>query len=205
MPDRQGVLNVSHIQDAIGALLKVWPRGQDCEHAHAREAFQALVRAKDHEAELVDALESMCHQYLRTEDGKLHHDFMSAGEAAFDALGWDDAGHPVDASCLCEVPGCGNRWSSGMFGKDGVYHTTCCDHWKTVEPETEEQSEARWLADMRKAGCTEDMIAEAVANRKALVQRAEMLQTATPPPPAPWAGPKTDQTQPTAPTTTDPA
>lgn len=30
------------IERAHAALLKVWPRGKDCEHQHAREAFEAL-------------------------------------------------------------------------------------------------------------------------------------------------------------------
>lgn len=33
------------IARARAALLKVWPRGKDCEHQHAREAFEALVDA----------------------------------------------------------------------------------------------------------------------------------------------------------------
>lgn len=30
------------IVKARASLLKVWPRGKDCEHQHAREAFEAL-------------------------------------------------------------------------------------------------------------------------------------------------------------------
>lgn len=34
-----------HIQQSIDALLKIWPRGLECEHEHAREAFKHLYAA----------------------------------------------------------------------------------------------------------------------------------------------------------------
>ncbi len=80
-------------------------------------------------AQLRDALESMCHQYLSVRNGKLHHDFMSAGEAAFECLGWPDTGHPVDAECLCDVPECGNRSDSGTPMPDGSYARRCFRHY----------------------------------------------------------------------------
>jgi hypothetical protein len=83
-------------------------------------------------ANLRDALESMCRQYLSVRDGKLHHDFMSAGEAAFEALGWDDDGHPVDPACLCDVPGCGSLWTNGQPDRHGVYRRTCDAHKDTI-------------------------------------------------------------------------
>lgn len=153
---------MSHIQAAIDHLLAIWPNGKTCEHTGARAAFQALEAALEREKELVSALESMCHQYLRVEGGKLHHDFMSAGEAAFDALGWDYAGHPVGKEGLCEVDGCGERWACGMNGKDGKYHCLCSVHatcWIGAgNQETEEQAEARHVKMLRDIGMSEEQI-----------------------------------------------
>ena len=96
----------------------------------ALRAENARLHLRD--TELREALEGMCGQYLSVRGGKLHHDFMSAGERAFDALGWDDAGHVVDASCLCDVPGCGDGWSSGWKDAVGTYRTTCHEHYSAA-------------------------------------------------------------------------
>lgn len=40
---------MSHIQSAIDALLMIWPRGLECEHKHAREAFRHLYAALEAE------------------------------------------------------------------------------------------------------------------------------------------------------------
>lgn len=57
-------------------------------------------------AEAKAALEGMCYQYLPTRGGKLHHDYMSAGEDAFEVLGWPDSGQPLPELSLCGVDGC---------------------------------------------------------------------------------------------------
>jgi len=141
------------IAAAKAAFLLIWPDGATCGHEHARAGFEALDAAEKQATELRDALESMCHQYLRVSDGKLYHDFMSAGEAAFDALDWSDAGHPVDAQALCEVPGCGQSWSCGVFGNDDKYHCLCGTHYtefkKDGRMETTDQAMARHAKDLR--------------------------------------------------------
>jgi hypothetical protein len=137
------------IAAAKAAFLLIWPGGTNCQHEHARAGFEALEAAERQTSELRDALESMCHQYLSVSNGKLHHDFMSAGEAAFDALGWDDAGHPVSKDALCEVSDCGSSWSCGFWGRDGKYHTTCGHHHAGIEKETNDQAAARHADDLR--------------------------------------------------------
>ena len=157
--DPETTLLVNHASAAKAALLLVWPRGVDCEHQHARDAFAALEKAEAQANELAEALSSMCHQYLRVEDGKLHHDCMSAGEAAFDALDWPETGQPLDKSCLCEVDGCGQGWTCGANGNDGRYHTFCSKHYgewmEAGNHETPEQAEARWHNDLINAGMSE--------------------------------------------------
>lgn len=97
----------------------------------ARAAIAALrgmgwVEQEKH-AEAIDALVSMCEQYLPVRDGKLHHDFMSAGEHAFDALGWEDTGHPVP-EMTCDEPGCGRGSDCGWPSPTG-YRRTCSLHY----------------------------------------------------------------------------
>ena len=172
------------INTAREAMLRIWPRGPECEHADARIVFEALDDATKREAELAEALSAMCHQYLRVEHGKLHHDFMSAGEAAFDALDWPDSGQPLDASCLCEVPGCGEGWTCGANGKDEKYHTLCSAHFRewidAGHHETEEQHDARLTNDLIKSGMSLDEVAAHKAANKADREGWEKLRQKMP-------------------------
>jgi len=149
-----------HITQARSALLEIWPAGAQCEHTKAREAFIALDAADQRNSDLVQALEAMCGQYLSVRNGKLQHDCMSAGELAFDVLGWPDSGKVLDPEQLCEVAGCGEAWSCGVFGKDEKYHTFCGKHhseWHHAgNGETQEQGDARWHAGLIKGGMTEE-------------------------------------------------
>lgn len=163
-------LLVNHATSAKALLHLIWPNGLDCEHRHARDAFAALERAEAQADQLAEALSSMCHRYLRVENGKLHHDCMSAGEAAFDALSWPDTGQPMEKECLCEVEGCGQGWTAGVWGKDGKYHTLCGAHFsewlKSGKMETDEQADNRWVADTMKTGATEAEARAELAKRK---------------------------------------
>ena len=51
------------IQEAREALLKIWPRGKDCEHVHAKEAFEALDRAMMVHDELKQRYEELRRHY----------------------------------------------------------------------------------------------------------------------------------------------
>jgi hypothetical protein len=151
------------INAARAALTLIWPGGAECVECGPGVRVFALDAAEKREAELVEALEAMCGQYLSVRDGKLHHDFMSAGELAFDALGWEDTGHPLDASQLCEVPGCGQAWSCGANGKDDKYHTFCHNHFNewiaAGHHETQEQADARWTKNLRDSGMSDEEVA----------------------------------------------
>jgi hypothetical protein len=174
------------INAARSALLLIWPDGPQCQHTHARTAFAALDKAEDREKELVEALEAMCGQYLAVRDGKLHHDCMSAGELAFDVLGWPDDGKPLDKEHLCEVEGCGNGWTCGWNGKDGKYHTLCNDHFKpwldAGNGETPEQADERWTNDLRQIGMTDEQIAEHKTNTKLQQEQWKALHAKMPEP-----------------------
>jgi hypothetical protein len=190
-------LLVNHAHAARLELLKVWPRGVDCEHIAAREAFKLLDKAEAQAEQLAEALSSMCHQYLRVEDGKLHHDFMSAGEAAFEALDWPDTGQPLSKECLCEVEGCGQGWSCGANGKDGEYHTFCSKHYdewiKAGNNETAEQHDARWHSDLINSGMSEIDAQAHMANVRQQQQQWMALREKMPEPetPLPQATEKT--------------
>jgi hypothetical protein len=167
----------SEITAAREALLKIWPSGAECEHTHARLVFAALDAAEKRDAELVEALTAMCGQYLTVRNGKLHHDYMSAGELAFEVLGWEDSGHVLDPEHLCEVSGCGEAWSCGVHGKDGKYHTLCNTHYnewiEAGNQETPEQADARWTSALIHGGMTAD---EAEAHKaKIRAQHAQWM------------------------------
>lgn len=110
-----------------------WPPGKTVVEgiiAYAEKAEAEVARLRE-------ALIGMCEQYLSIRDGKLHHDFMSAGENAFDVLGWPDTGHPVPAM-TCDEPGCGNGSACGFNTPTG-YRRTCGEHYRaylaTPQPE----------------------------------------------------------------------
>lgn len=113
---------------ALREQVELWEQHAKDQREIASTYARDVAALREQVERLRSALEGMCHQYLRVEGGRLHHDFMSAGEEAFEALGWDDMGHPVDKSCLCEVPGCGKGWTCGTIDAAGVYHCTCHDH-----------------------------------------------------------------------------
>lgn len=171
-------MSITHAREA---LLKIWPSGPQCEHTEARRAFAELDDAETREAELVAALTSMAYQYLPARGGKLHHDCLSAGELLFDVLGWPDDGQPMDPSCLCEVPGCGEGWTCGVNGRDGKYHTFCGKHyaeWNAAgNGETPEQADKRWTEDLRKSG----MIDEQITEHKAMLKKQREAWKAGPP------------------------
>jgi len=93
--------------------------------APALEASDALVEARD-------ALEHMVIQFGNANDrGELHTGGLSALEAAFDALGWNDP-HPLPASYLCERAGCSRRSTCGTPTPEG-YKRLCYEHCAAID------------------------------------------------------------------------
>lgn len=91
-------------------------------------------RAERAEAErdrLREALESMCHQHCTLYDGMLWHDYLGSNEDAFDALGWEDNGHPVPGRG-CDEPGCKEADTCGFPTATG-YRRTCGKHYREAQ------------------------------------------------------------------------
>jgi hypothetical protein len=85
-----------------------------------------IVALETENAELRDSLIGMVEQFAHVAGGKIHTSGISAQEAAFDALGWDDP-HEAPEHLICDEPTCGEASTCGTPDPQG-YRRTCYEH-----------------------------------------------------------------------------
>lgn len=100
-------------------------------------------RLKERDEWAKEVVEGLCIQYLsRAETPKglaLTHDFMSAGEQAFDFLDWGDPYHLVP-EMECDDPGCHREATCGTPTPNG-YRRVCGRHYSALKHQVGTESE----------------------------------------------------------------
>ena len=82
--------------------------------------------SKECSTEAKEVIEDLLHQFASDGDGMLWTRGLSALEAAFDYIGWDNP-HPLEDELLCQDE-CGDRATCGTPTPEG-YKRLCSDHY----------------------------------------------------------------------------
>lgn len=81
-----------------------------------------------------EIIEDLLHQFAYdTSNGELYTGGLSALEAAFDYVGWEDP-HPLDEELICKDESCPKRATCGTPTPDG-YKRLCSDHYTAMNIE----------------------------------------------------------------------